>query len=63
MEKKDIVLDSCLNIRYLLREVLNEEYDDNEGALIMNYEKILNLLTKIEEERLLYISFWGDDCE
>lgn len=63
MQRKDLVLDLCLRIRYLLKEVMEEENGCNEGSLSMNYDKILSLLTKIEEDRLLYLSFWGDDIE
>lgn len=63
MEEKDLILNLCLQIKLLLNEVMNEENFCNEGSLSMHYDKILDLLICIEKERLLYLSFWGDDNE
>lgn len=63
MKEKDLILNSCLQIKLMLQDVMEDENGCNEGSLSKHYDKIMELLTSIEKERLLYLYFWGDDCD
>lgn len=63
MEKKDLILNLCEQIKILLYDVKIQEIKKNEPCLLKNYKAIIDLVIQIETERLLYLSFWGDDNE
>lgn len=63
MKEKDLILNSCLQIKLMLQDVMEDENGCNEGLLSMHYDKIMELLTSIEKERLLCLYFWGDDYD
>lgn len=64
MKEKDLILNYVEQIKYLLYEIHEEECSSNEGSLTYDkYTKLMELLINIEKERLLSLSFWGDDCE